>query len=552
MNPAIFIGLVDNAALLLALGFLYDAITLNRNIEKSASRQLLTGVIIGATAIAVMLTPWEFEPGLIFDTRSILFSIAGLFFGFAPTVIAVIISVAFRLYQGGIGAWTGVAVIITSGGIGVAWRHLRHKNVEIISLPEMCGFGLVVHVAMLLWMLSLPRSIAFTVLVKISLPVMLLYPITTALLGKLMTRRLSRQQAEKKISRLAAVVEQATETVVITNVAGDIVYANPYFETSSGYPVADVIGKNPRILKSGQQDNLFYQNMWETIAGGRTWQGVFINKRKDGHLYHEEAVVFPVKNAAGKIINYAAVKRDISNRVKLQTALELNRQQLRRVSRHLFNTQEETRRRLALDLHDNIGQALTALKISQELLWADLLESPAVDPALPSRLQEAVDLTDDTLTQVRAIAKNLHPPTLDTLGLNSALNVLCQSMTRHTGLVINYQGAEVPDILPQRSIALYRILQEALTNVVKHAQAEQVRVTLRLHKNTLTLTVQDDGRGFTIDNDTIDEAYFETGIGLAGIKERADWLGGRAELEAAPDDGARLTVSIPVPELRHD
>lgn len=123
--------------------------------------------------------------------------------------------------------------------------------------------------------------------------------------------------------RLTAVVEQAGETIVITDLEGHIVYANPHFETSSGYTIAEAMRQPPNILKSGHQDSAFYEGLWATITAGQSWHGTFINKRKDGTLYHEDANIFPIKNAAGEIINYAAVKRDITDRVQAEQQLRL-------------------------------------------------------------------------------------------------------------------------------------------------------------------------------------------------------------------------------------
>ncbi len=130
-----------------------------------------------------------------------------------------------------------------------------------------------------------------------------------------------RKWVEIEITRLATVIEQAAVTVVITDLKGDIVYANPDFETSTGYTVAEVLGQNPRILKSDRQDALFYHELWGTVTAGRVWNGVFVNKCKDGGFYHEQATIFPIRNTSGEIINYAAVKRDISNQVRTEEEL---------------------------------------------------------------------------------------------------------------------------------------------------------------------------------------------------------------------------------------
>ncbi len=114
MNESTFIGLANNAALLVALGLVFDTIVLKPSYEKTHIK-ILTGIVFGILGMAVMLTPWEFIPGVIFDTRSVILSIGGLFFGIIPTLIAVLMTGALRIYQGGVGVWMGIPVIITSG-----------------------------------------------------------------------------------------------------------------------------------------------------------------------------------------------------------------------------------------------------------------------------------------------------------------------------------------------------------------------------------------------------------------------------------------------------
>lgn len=129
------------------------------------------------------------------------------------------------------------------------------------------------------------------------------------------------EQSEKERDRLMSAIEQAAEAIVITDRDGDIQYVNPAFEEITGYSREDVAGKNPRILKSGKQDLPFYQEMWEQLTHGRTWKGRFVNKKKDGTLYTEEAVISPVFDESHHIINYVAVKRDISEEIRLEEQL---------------------------------------------------------------------------------------------------------------------------------------------------------------------------------------------------------------------------------------
>jgi PAS domain S-box-containing protein len=130
-----------------------------------------------------------------------------------------------------------------------------------------------------------------------------------------------RKQAEKDRTRLATAIEQAAEMVIITDLDGAIAYVNPAFERVTGYSRSEVIGRNPRILKSGHQDIASYKRLWETIADGRTWNGFLINRRKDGTIVHTEATISPVKDVAGNIVNFVAVQRDVTGELKLQNQL---------------------------------------------------------------------------------------------------------------------------------------------------------------------------------------------------------------------------------------
>jgi PAS domain S-box-containing protein len=127
--------------------------------------------------------------------------------------------------------------------------------------------------------------------------------------------------AEREVSKLASVVEQASESIMITDLGGYIEYVNPMFEKITGYAKEEVIGKNPRILKYQTQGNDFYKMMWETIKSGKTWKGTLINRKKDGSAYHEEAVIFPIKDKENRIIKYAAVKSDVTDGKKLEAQL---------------------------------------------------------------------------------------------------------------------------------------------------------------------------------------------------------------------------------------
>ena len=229
--------------------------------------------------------------------------------------------------------------------------------------------------------------------------------------------------------------------------------------------------------------------------------------------------------------------------IKTTTSLRMQTQRLKRLSSRLIDIQESERRRLARDLHDDTGQALTALKMSLEITRNEL--SVASDHTA-ERLNDAVALADDTLEKLRAISHNLRPPTLDTVGLNSALEGLCKSFTQQTQMPVSYVGMDTTEISNPIDICLYRILQEGLTNCAKHGQASHVEVSLKRNGEVVQLSIQDDGQGFDL-ADTLSDQN-ETGIGLIDMQERLESLNGRMNVHSKPGAGARLVATIPLEE----
>ncbi|RME75591.1 MAG: PAS domain S-box protein, partial [Chloroflexi bacterium] len=221
MNSGALIGIIDNIILLLALGVVYEIVPLERP-RMGYPRQVLQGLVIGLLAVMVMLNPWQFSPGIIVDTRSVLLSIAGLFWGLVPATVAALVAALLRLVQGGAGAWTGVAVIVTSAALGIVWRWARPGKSKPPGWGELYLFGLVVHIAMLLWMLALPAGVSGPVLQAISAPVLLFYPPATAVLGKILARQAARRETDARYRLLVDLSPYA----IGVHQDGRVVFAN--------------------------------------------------------------------------------------------------------------------------------------------------------------------------------------------------------------------------------------------------------------------------------------------------------------------------------------
>ncbi|PIW59505.1 EAL domain-containing protein [Shewanella sp. CG12_big_fil_rev_8_21_14_0_65_47_15] len=197
MDTSILLPLVQNAALLLALVFLYDAIPKKHQRQYFLLWRLGIGFLIGGIGITIMSSPLIYQPGIIFDTRSVLLCVSGLFFGGLPTFIAMALTALYRIGIGGSGMWIGVGVIISSGLIGMIWRQYRKAYLADLSAKEIFSFAYLVHIVMLLWFFTLPLDIALPLLMTISLPVLTIYPIATWLLCRLLSRRFESERDEQ-------------------------------------------------------------------------------------------------------------------------------------------------------------------------------------------------------------------------------------------------------------------------------------------------------------------------------------------------------------------
>ena len=247
-NPAL-IALLQNAALLLAMVVVFDLAVGRQRTDGRARRKIAIGLVLGGLCMALIHTSFRLESGIVFDTRSVLLSVCGLFFGTVPTVIAMAVAAAFRLLKGGVGAWTGVSVTLATGALGILWRRYRRGRLQEISARELYAFGIVAHLVMLALMLTLPWDRAKHVLHDVSLPVLLVYPVAATALGLLLANRLRREQAAADLvaseARFRTLFESSgVVMLVIDPDSGRIVEANRAAAEFYGYSCAQLAAMN--------------------------------------------------------------------------------------------------------------------------------------------------------------------------------------------------------------------------------------------------------------------------------------------------------------------
>jgi signal transduction histidine kinase len=251
-----------------------------------------------------------------------------------------------------------------------------------------------------------------------------------------------------------------------------------------------------------------------------------------------------MKSALGRLI--PAVKRELQEaairRGKRQSDHELREanRRLHALSSRMLEIQEQERRQLARELHDEIGQVLTAVKID---LQTQLMR---MGPGATESIESSIKLVDGALERVRSLSLDLRPSQLDDLGLQPALRWYLDRQSRTAGLEIQFT-AELPAtrINPDVETACFRIAQEAITNVLRHAGAKRVKVSLRAHGNELELLVEDDGKGFNVPSAQARAASGQS-MGLLGMEERAELAGGRIEMFSTPGKGTRVQARFPL------
>jgi signal transduction histidine kinase len=260
----------------------------------------------------------------------------------------------------------------------------------------------------------------------------------------------------------------------------------------------------------------------------------------DGERRLVEVIASPLWGADGAFQGVIESVRDITERERAAEALQQYTERLRALTARLAEVTEVERQRLARELHDQVGQNLTALGINLNIVQSQMGEEAA--PVL-SRLDDSLALVEQTAERIRDVMANLRPPVLDDYGLVAALRWYGQRFARRTGIAIGVEGDEpVPRLAARVENGLFRIAQEALTNVVKHAQATHVTVTVGVDDETLRLVVADDGIGF--DPAHLAETDVVRGWGLLTMAERAEAVGGRCGVESVPGQGTQVIVEV--------
>ncbi len=346
------------------------------------------------------------------------------------------------------------------------------------------------------------------------------------------------EKSLKELRDIKFALDEST-IVAITDQKGKINYVNEKFCKISKYSQKELLGQDHRIINSGYHHKEFIRNLWRTIAQGQVWRGEIKNRAKDGTFYWVDTTIVPFLNEKGNPYQYVAIRHEITQRKLLEEALES-------LSQRIIQAQEAERERISREIHDDLGQSLVTFKMFfQSTLFSS---APNFQEQKDSR-DKLLRSLDKIIEKTRSLTSMLRPSTLQVLGLSTALKVLIDEF-KQKDIKIKFVHDPLDDLIFEGdTINLYRIIQEALTNVLKHAQAACVNITIKLRDNRLKLMIKDDGRGFESErkNSAVQKPE---GIGLSTMRERARLLKGDLKIVSYPNQGTKIVLMIPInPEV---
>ena len=349
-----------------------------------------------------------------------------------------------------------------------------------------------------------------------------------------------RKQSEAQLRKLSQAVEQNSASVVIMDTEGAIEYVNPYFTSLTGYTYHAVQGTKLRIFNKGKLTEKDYKDLINSMHAGKEWRGEYQNRKKNGEFYWEQVVISPIMNENAEITNLVAICENVDERKKMEQQLGNTMAQLQKFATHIQKVREDEKTSLAREIHDDLGQLLVAMKIDVGLTRMQIDKALKVSKTdeIKLRLSNHIDMITKAIMSARRIMNGLRPVRLELLGFSGAAQEYIVDFAARYAIDCESKiDFEIKKLDDDRSLALYRILQESLMNVVKHANATKVEIVYQQIAGDLLFEVADNGVGFIVGKDARDDSY-----GLIGISERVSILNGVLKIESSPGCGTKVSV----------
>jgi PAS domain S-box-containing protein len=352
-------------------------------------------------------------------------------------------------------------------------------------------------------------------------------------------RKVAEEELKKEKEVLRKIFDNIPVMIGFVGTDDRVKLVNPEWERTMGWTLKELQEQDVDIFAEAYPDLSYRQEVLDFVAAA-AGQWVDLNIRvRDGRVIDAACAVVHLSDGTK-----VAIAQDITERKQAEEQLKATTEQLRALSASLRSAREEEGIRIARELHDELGAGLSSLKWDLEEVFEVVSQSTAPPhiAGLRKRIEAMIELTDTTVNAVRRIASELRPAALDELGLSEAIEWQARQFQERTGIIVRCDcDQEGVALSAERSTALFRIFQEALTNILRHAQATKVHIQLNIENDEFILTIADDGRGITDD-----EKSGQRTLGLLGMGERAHLVGGKVDITGSDGKGTLVTVRIPI------
>lgn len=338
------------------------------------------------------------------------------------------------------------------------------------------------------------------------------------------------EQKTSEVIEKAALLDLVNDAIFLKTANGTISYWNRGAERLYGWTAAEALGCLPRELLRTE-----YPLPLPEIENNDSWEGELHHIKRDGTQIVVSSRWTTLRDMDGKAAGWLEINTDITARKRAEDAA-------RSLSGRILTLQDEERRRLARGLHDSLGQYLAALKMNLDRI-------PTSDGNKATIASECSEIVEKCLTETRTISHLLHPPLLDESGFASAARWYVEGFAQRSGIKVNLDfPVELGRLHKDVEIALFRAVQEALTNVHRHSDGSAVDITLRVNAKKIRLEVKDDGRGIPHKHlKRLTEGAAVAGVGIAGMRERMRELGGSLEIQSK-GEGTKVIITVPLLE----
>lgn len=584
--------LVQNVSMLVAMSVLLVLITRRLGPDTFPTR-VLSGLLFGAAVMVGMATPLRIVPGVIFDARSVLLAVAGFAGGPFVGFIAGAVAVGYRIALGGSGMWVGVAVVVEATGLGVLMYYARRRNAAFARIPVLLGFGLVVHIAMLLTQLALPGGIGPDVLRRIGLPVLAFFPAATALVCRML---LDQEEREQEIE--ATRVSEERYRILAENTADVIwevdvdlvgVYANPAVESLIGYTPEEFVGLPLEHYCDSESLRAIQEAVQQALARlpeGTTQRFEALHRTREGGCVEVEITASVVLDSLGVPVGFQGVTRDVSARRAQERAVRERNDMLERMvhdrtesieavnaaliaaTAELESANQQLReaneaknqflRSMSHELRTPLNSIIGFSDILQNGLAGELNEEQERQAAMINTSGHHLlliinDILDLARIEARVVKLEIDDFDAAALALETAESVMKQADAKGIRLVTEFPDEPVYMRSDPRKVR--QIILNLLSNAIKFTSEGSVRLVLRSHEGRwVQFSVIDTGRGIAEElRDRVFVEYIQaggpreegTGLGLAISRSLAGILGGTLTLTSEVGVGSTFVLSLP-------